>query len=99
MVARKSHRSARHSRRGGGDSARLRPGRDCKGAALIDCALPARKLGEGGPLDRKIETPLHDRSECNIGDGQPTKRKEAAPGEVAVENPELGNEIAALGGK
>src|SRR5262249_14104657 len=59
-------------------------------------SLPALELRIGRPLDRKFQATLHDRTERNVGDGETIEREPLAPGDVAIEYFELGEEIGAL---
>src|SRR5215831_8770564 len=67
-----------------------------KGRPSIDRSLPALELRIGRALDRKLQATLHDRAERNVGDGETIEREPMAPGDVAIEYLELGEEIGAL---
>jgi hypothetical protein len=79
--------------------ARFSADRHRKGRPCIDRSLPALELRIGRALDRKPKAALYDRAERNVGDGEAIEREPIAPGEVAVENFELGEKIGALRGE
>jgi len=57
---------------------------------------PALKLRIGRPFDRKLQATLNDRAERNVGDAETIEREPMAPGDVAIEYFELGQEIGTL---